>query len=182
MVWRHSPELYSVVLTLSRVSVLSPPWCSKFLSYVTGWITVISWQAALASSAFLGGLMIQGLLALNYPSYVAQRWHGTLILYALVGISLLVNTWLARLLPRIEGIVLVIHVIGFFCVLIPLVYLAPHGTPAEVFATFNNDSGWESQGLSFMIGLSTSMFAFIGCDAASHMGKLALLLDVGGSK
>ncbi|KUJ14245.1 amino acid transporter-like protein [Mollisia scopiformis] len=153
------------------VAILSPPWCSKFLSYLTGWITVIGWQAALASSALLGGVMIQGLLVLNYPTYVFERWHGTLLLYALIVIGLVINTWLARLLPRIEGLVLGIHVIGFFCTLIPLVYLGPHGSPSDVFAAFNDGGGWGSQGLSFMIGLSTSMFAFIGFDAASHMAE-----------
>lgn len=116
--------------------------------------------------------MIQGLLVLNYPEYDFKRWHGTLFLYALVAIALFINTWLARLLPRVEGLVLVVHIVGFFCVLIPLVYLGPHDSPAAVFANFNDGGGWGSQGLSFMVGLSTSMFAFVGCDAASHMGRL----------
>lgn len=125
-------------------------------------MTAISWQAALASSAFLGGTMIQGLLVLNYEKYVFQRWHGTLLFYAIIALSLFVNTVLARLLPKIESVVLFIHVIGFFCILIPLVYLAPHGSARDVFATFNNGGGWGTDGLSFFIGLSTSMFAFIG--------------------
>ncbi|PQE27665.1 choline transport protein [Rutstroemia sp. NJR-2017a BBW] len=155
----------------SMVAILSPPWCSKFLSYMTGWVTVIAYQACLASSAFLGGTMIQGLLVLNCPSYGYQRWHGTLLLYAFVSLALLVNTWLARLLPRFESLVLVIHVVGFFCILIPLTYLAPHVSAKEVFATFVDGGEWGSQGLSFMIGLSTGMFGFIGCDAASHMAE-----------
>lgn len=133
--------------------------------------------------------MIQGLLVLNHKDYVFHRWHGTLLFYAIITLSLCVNTYFARHLPKIESIVLVIHVIGFFCILIPLVYLAPHGSPKDVFATFNNGGGWGTGGLSFFIGLSTSMFAFIGnvarlkaksrpslmrlpgCDAASHMGQ-----------
>ncbi|MCJ1426816.1 hypothetical protein MMC29_004719, partial [Sticta canariensis] len=153
------------------VAILSPPSCSKFLSYLTGWMTVISWQAALASSAFLGGTMIQGLLVLNYEGYNFKKWHGTLLLYAIIALSLFVNTYFARLLPKIESMVLFVHVVGFFCILIPLVYLAPHGSPKDVFATFNNGGGWGTEGLSFFIGLSTSMFAFIGCDAASHMAE-----------
>jgi choline transport protein len=105
--------------------------------------------------------MIQGLAALNYPSYVFERWHGTLILYGIIFLSLFVNTYLARILPEIEAVVLLLHVIGFFVVLIPLVYLAPPGSAHSVFGTFTNDSGW-SKGLSFCIGLATSMFSFIG--------------------
>ena len=180
-------------LIFLRVAILSPPSCSKFLSYLTGWVSVIAWQAGLASGAFIGGTIIQGLLVLNHPDYVFQRWHGTLLFYAIVVIALFVNTYLVRMLPRIESIVLIIHIIGFFGILIPLVYFAPHGTPADVFATFNNGGGWSTTGLSFFVGLATSIFSFIGkclgisycdsnhpaelikciagIDAASHMGK-----------
>ncbi|KAL9102558.1 MAG: hypothetical protein Q9163_002308 [Psora crenata] len=150
----------------SMVSVFAPAWCSKFLSYLTGWVTVISWQAALASSAFLGGTMIQGLLVLNYEGYQFERWHGTLLFYAIIGFSLFINTYLARLLPKIEAMVLVIHVVGFVCILIPLVYLAPHSSAKEVFTTFSNGGDWSTDGLSFFVGLSTSMFAFIGSSFA----------------
>ncbi|KAL8651850.1 MAG: hypothetical protein Q9210_003024 [Variospora velana] len=153
------------------VALLAPKSCSKFLSYLTGWITVISWQAALASSAFLGGTMIQGLLVLNYDGYSMERWHGTLLFYAIILLSLFINTYLARLLPKIEGMVLIIHVVGFVCILIPLVYLAPHGTATDVFATFTNGGGWNTDGLAFFVGLSTSMFSFIGADAATHMAE-----------
>jgi amino acid transporter len=129
---------------------------------MTGWMTVISWHAALASAAFLAGGMIQGLLVLNYPTYSFERWHGTLLFYAVIVCSLFVNTYLARLLPSIESVILILHVIGFFCILIPLTYLAPHHSAKEVFATFANEGSWSSTGLSFFVGLATSMFGFIG--------------------
>ncbi|KAL8801575.1 MAG: hypothetical protein Q9182_004361 [Xanthomendoza sp. 2 TL-2023] len=95
------------------VALLAPSSSTKFLSYLTGWITMIAWQACLAGSAFLGGTMIQGLLVLNNDNYVPERWHGTLLFYAIILFSLIINTYLARLLPKIEGMVLIIHVAGF---------------------------------------------------------------------
>ena len=145
-----------------RVAILSPKSCSKFLSYLTGWMTVISWQAGLASGAFLGGTMIQGLLVLNHPSYNYHRWHGTLLFYTIIIVALFVNTYLARQLPKIEAMVLIIHVMGFFGILVPMVYLAPQSNARDVFATLSDGGGWSSKGLSFFIGLSTSMYAFIG--------------------
>jgi choline transport protein len=155
------------------VAILCPPWCSKFFSYVTGWVTFVAWQAVLASAALLGGTMIQGLLILNYPDYVFYAWQGTLLFYAIVALALFVNTVLARLLPAIESGILVIHIVGFFGILIPLVYLAPHGSPSDVFTLFNNGGGWATDGLSFFVGETTVMFAFVGIDAAAHMGMLA---------
>ena len=67
---------------ITRVAVLAPPSCSKFLSYLTGWITVIAWQAVTASSVYLYGSTIQGLVILNHPEYMPQRWQTTLLFYA----------------------------------------------------------------------------------------------------
>ena len=117
----------------------------------------------MASGAFLAGTIIQGLLVLNYPSnYVFQRWHGTLLFYAIASLGFFFNTYLVRLLPRIESSFLVIHILGFFGILIPLTYLAPHGSVTDVFQNFNNGGGWSTTALSFFVGLTTSLYAFIG--------------------
>ena len=76
--------------------------------------------------------------------------------------TLFVNTYLARILPRIESLMLIIHVLGFFGVLIPLVYLSPHKSAHEVFTTFQNLGGWKTDGLSFFVGFTTAMTCFLG--------------------
>lgn len=106
--------------------------------------------------------MIQGLVVLNNPSYSYERWHGTLIFYAIMLLSAVFNTVLASRLPLIERATLVIHIIGFFAVLIPLVVLAPHGTAHDVFAQFLNGGGFKTQGISFFVGVTGSVFSFIG--------------------
>jgi choline transport protein len=132
-------------------------------------MSIITWQATMASAAFLSGTMVQGLVKLNHPDYIMKRWHGTLIFYAVVFFSLFINTYLARILPEIEALVLLFHLMGYFAVLIPLVYLAPHGNASSVFANFTNEGGWSPRGLSFFIGTSTGMFSFIGMSRFKHM-------------
>ncbi|KAL0255031.1 hypothetical protein SLS55_009558 [Diplodia seriata] len=144
------------------VAVLSPPSCSKFLSYTTGWLCVIGWQCTVASAGYLSGTLIQGLLVLNYPDYEFQRWHGTLLHIAVILVALFFNTITKPLLPIVELILLGLHVVGFFALIIPLVDLAPHASPKEVFATFYNGGDWSSDGLSFFVGLTATMFAFVG--------------------
>ena len=131
---------------------------------------MLSWQACLASAAYLGGTIIQGLLVLNYPNYDFQRWHGTLLLYAVVLLAMLFNTYLAKQLPKVEGAVLIIHIVGFFGVLITLVYLAPHGSSHDVFVKYLASGGYDN-GTSFFVGLITTVFAFIGADGAIHMSE-----------
>jgi hypothetical protein len=66
-------------------------------------------------------------------------------------------------------LILILHVLGFFAILIPLVILGPHGDVEELFTTFVNNGGWPSQGLSFMVGMMGNVFAFVGTDAAFHV-------------
>jgi len=144
------------------VAVLAPSSSRKFLSYMTGWLSVVAWQMFVASTCYICGTLIQGLLVLNSPSYSYQRWHGTLLFFAVLSFGLFVNTYLGRILPRIESLMLILYVMGFFAVLIPLVYLAPHKSASEVFTTFQNLGGWNSMGLSFFVGFITAMGSFLG--------------------
>ncbi|KAF2112037.1 amino acid/polyamine transporter I [Lophiotrema nucula] len=151
-------------------ALLAPAKWSKFLSWLTGWVSVLGWQAGCASGTFLGGTIIQGLLVLNDPTYNYQRWHGTLLLYAVLLVSVFVNTVAIRILPALEGIILILHVLGFFAILIPLVHLAPISPAEFVFETWSNVSGY-SDGLSWLVGLLTSSVLFIGFDGACHMAE-----------
>lgn len=159
--------------------MLAPPSSRKFFSYITGnrfppiaygfvltvfpgWLTVAGWQAFAASGGFLTGTIIQGLIVMNHPDYNFQRWHGTLLFWAVILVAVLVNTIMLNLLPKIESVILVIHVLGFFAILIPLVYMAPHGTASDVFTVFVNGGGWKTTGLSFFVGITGNVFAFLG--------------------
>jgi choline transport protein len=125
-------------------------------------MATLGWQATAASGVFFGATMLQGLLVLNYPSYDPRLWHGTLLLYAFLVIVVIVNTLGAKWLPKIEGFILILHVVGFFAIMIPLVYLAPHGSPSFVFVTFINNSGWNDNGVAWLVGLLSANLPFIG--------------------
>ncbi len=125
-------------------------------------MTLISWQALCAAAAYVAGTLVQGLLVLNYPSYNYQRWHGALLLYAVVFLALFVNTYLGRFLPQIEAMMLLFHILGFFGILIPLVYLSPHQRAEFVFTDFLNLGDWNSKVLAFFVGLISAMNSFPG--------------------
>ena len=92
-------------------------------------------------------------------------------MYAVLGLTVLVNTLFVKYLPGLEGVVLILHVIGFFAIMIPLVDLAPISPASFVFTEFTNLSGYPSNGLSFLIGQAAIAILFIGYDGACHMGK-----------
>ena len=125
-------------------------------------MTVAGWQASVASGAFVAGTLIQGFIELVYPTYTPHLWHGTLLLYAVLTLSTFATTTFGSALPHIESALLVVYVLGFIGVMIPLVYLGPHGTAQDVFTTFINQGGWSSQGLSFFVGIPGIAFLFLG--------------------
>lgn len=93
-------------------------------------------------------------------------------MYAILLLAILVNTLLVKFLPHLEGIVMILHVVGFFAIMIPLVALAPISSASFVFTDFTNLSGYSSNGLSWLIGQAAVAILFIGYDGACHMGML----------
>ncbi|KFA69706.1 hypothetical protein S40285_08105 [Stachybotrys chlorohalonatus IBT 40285] len=153
------------------VAMLAPRSCAKFLSYLTGWLTVGGWQGSVSSSALLTGNMVLGMAAMNHESFMPELWQGTLLFWAVFVFAVFVNTLVSSALPKFEGLILVLHILGFFAILIPLVTLGPHGNTTEIFTTWVNNGGWQTQGISFMIGMMGNAFAFVGTDAAFHMSE-----------
>ncbi|KAL4970753.1 putative GABA permease [Aspergillus stella-maris] len=153
------------------VSEFAPRRCQKFLSYITGWLTAIGWQCAIVTIAMLAGTIIQGLIVLNNPSYAFERWHGTLLVVAITTFSILFNTFLAKNLPMVEALILIIHVVGLFAIIIPLWVLAPRNNAKAVFTEFNNGGGWNSDGTATLVGFSTTITSMIGYDCSVHMSE-----------
>ncbi|KAL8682932.1 MAG: hypothetical protein Q9186_001095 [Xanthomendoza sp. 1 TL-2023] len=153
------------------VSEFAAPSKQKFVSYMTGWLCVLGWQAGSAAGCYLAGTEIQGLIVLNHPGYVPQRWHGSLIAIALVLVSLFINTILAKVLPTIQATILVLHVFGFIAILTPLWVLSPHAPADRVFREFNDGGDWRSMGLATLVGILSPTVALIGPDAAVHISE-----------
>ncbi|KAI7536271.1 amino acid transporter [Hortaea werneckii] len=145
------------------VSELAPKRWQKLLSYIVGWLGVLGWQTGIAFSGYLTGTQIQGLLVLNYPGYVFERWHGTLLIIAMLSFAVFFNTVLAHRLPLVEGLILFIHVFGFIGIFATLLALSPKASHEAVWNTFY-DPGWNNTGLSG--GLVAATAPLLGADAA----------------
>jgi choline transport protein len=124
-------------------------------------MTFAGWQAVTASAAFLTGTLFQSVIAMVKPGYVPKPRQTMLFLWAILAFAVFINTVASKTLAHFEGLILVFHILGFFAILIPLVYLSPHDD-ASLFTTFVDSGGWPTQGLSFMVGLPAAIFSLIG--------------------
>ena len=125
----------------------------------------------MATVGYLNGTMLQGLIILTDPTYDPKPWQSVLLYWAVIFFAVTINTIVSSWLPRFEAVILILHVLGFFGILFPLVILGPHVPASEVFQNFSNGGDWPTMGLSFFVGLLGNVFAFFGADGAVHMAE-----------
>ncbi|KAI1971601.1 hypothetical protein LOZ51_006761 [Ophidiomyces ophidiicola] len=175
MVFASLAEMASMAPTAGGqyhwVSEFAPRSWQKYLSYITGWICTLGWQCTIVAISFIAGTVIQGLITLNNDAYVPKQWHGTLLVIGIAIFAVFFNTLLAKKLPMVEGLFLILHALGIFLIIIPLWVLAPRHSAKFVFTEFNNGGGWNSIGTSALIGFTTSLPSMIGYDCTVHMAE-----------
>ncbi|KAI1764098.1 putative GABA transporter [Hypoxylon sp. FL1150] len=153
------------------VALMAPRSCSAFLAYMTAWMTTLAWQSLAVSVGYIIATMLQGIIVLTNDTYVPENWHTVLMIWLAGLFAVMVNSTTSRAIAKFEGLILILHLAGFFGVLIPMVYFAPHNDPAEVFTTFLNTGGWSTQGLSFFVGFPVIAGSLLGADCAVHMSE-----------
>ncbi|KAF2141107.1 uncharacterized protein K452DRAFT_229389 [Aplosporella prunicola CBS 121167] len=153
------------------VSEFAPAKFQRFLSYFTGWMSTMSWQAGSASGPLLVGTLIQSCATVAYPEYAPTNWQGTLMVFAVLGLVGILNIWGSSAMPVFQNMMLVVHVFGFLSLIIILWVLAPHNTAETVFTGFTNQGGWSTMGLSLMVGQISAVYACICFDAPAHMSE-----------
>ncbi|KAF2098384.1 hypothetical protein NA57DRAFT_77176 [Rhizodiscina lignyota] len=128
----------------------------------------MDWQSGAASTAFLAGTEIQGLIVLNHlETYTFERWHGTLIVIAITLICGIVNSILAK--TPFPGMVRCNTARCW-----PLRYhdylAGPHSQVVSP-RCLDTGAGWGSTGLLCLIGTLAPTTSIMGSDAAAHMSE-----------
>ncbi|GAA5848831.1 hypothetical protein JCM8547_006361 [Rhodosporidiobolus lusitaniae] len=136
---------------ISWAEELAPPSCASFVRYYTAWATTLGWTFIGCSAAFVFANALTGVAMFTHSDYVPERWHTSLMLWAVVLFALFVNIYGFRILGLLNT------AMGFLA--------------SYVFAEFINETGWSSDGVAFFIGLVGSAFSTIGFDAVAHMSE-----------
>ncbi|OBS28349.1 hypothetical protein FPOA_02288 [Fusarium poae] len=153
------------------VAALAPSSICSSASFMTGWVSIGGQVVLTASAAFAAGLETQSLIIVNDSSYVPERWQGVLFYWAVLTYALVLNIWGHRALPWHNYVSGIIHVGGFVIVVVVLGVMAPKNTSSFVFKEVTNQSGWSDDGVSWLVGLLTTVYPFLGYDAACHMAE-----------
>ena len=73
-----------------------------------------------------------------------------LLFWVVMAFVVFINVLASTMLPIFEGFILVLHIIGFFAILLPLAVLGEHQDFYQVFGLWLNECFLPSQGVSFM--------------------------------
>lgn len=121
-------------------------------------MSVLAWQAGAASGSFLTGTIIQGLISIRDPTYKPQNWQGTLFVFAMIAVIYFFNVYASNWMPRIQNVLLALHLMTWVVVVVVLFCVAPHNSPKVVFTEFYNGGGWPTIGISLMIGQISAIY------------------------
>ncbi|KAJ5990782.1 amino acid/polyamine transporter I [Penicillium canescens] len=126
----------------------------RFISFFQGWVTVFSWSALVCIAPYFIGTQIQGMVVLAHPDYELVRWRGTLLMWAVAIIPIIINIFARRVLGGIEVAAGIMHVVFLPVTIAVFVILAPRNPDSFVWNTFVGGlSGWKDSGVVFSIGL-----------------------------
>ena len=143
-------------------SEFAPEKYQKFLSYASGWMSTLGWLASTASSVFVCSTLIQSMIEVPRPEWLFENWQYTLLALAFLAVTIVFNTYLAKVLPALETISLVGHLLGFIVVLVPLWVMCPKNSAEEVFTSFVNSGGWSNIGTACLVSQIAVLYCNLG--------------------
>ncbi len=110
------------------------------------------------------------MVVLTDPTYVYERWHGTLFAWALFAILAIVNIFACRVLPGLEVVGVVTHLLYFLVWIIVLAAMAPKSSAEFLLATNSfGISEWSHRGVQWCVGLLSIFFPLGRFDGVLHM-------------
>jgi choline transport protein len=133
---------------------------------------MFAWITGGAAGPSIIANVIIGLVIFNYDDYVPKRWHTTLVMWAIILMTLVFNLWFRKFINAMELIGGICHFLFFLVAIITLAALAERNTPQFVFQNFTRGlSGWDNDGVTWGLGLLTISYAVNGFDGVLHMSE-----------
>lgn len=134
-------------------------------------LTWFSWISILAGVVNIAANVTLTLVATNYPDYVVKGWHTVLVMYAYLIVLGLMNMYAFWIIPWVELLAGLLHVILWIVFATVLLTLAPRHTADFVFFEKANLGGWDSDFVAFNLGLVLITWGFVGFDASVHISE-----------
>jgi len=140
---------------------LAPPKYRRSITWMQGWMTWFSWISILASVNVAANITTT-LIVMSYPQYVLQGWHTVLIMWSYMLVLSLLNMYAFWIIPWMELLASLLHVVLWIVFAAVLLTLAPRHPAEFVFLEKANGSSWDSDFVSFNLGIILITWGFVG--------------------
>lgn len=127
--------------------------------------------ASICSSLSMSCIGIHKLL---HPDYELKHWH-VFVGYECINAVLTLFNIYSTPLPYISQFGLYTSLLSFAMTFIICIVsrsdntVDPWPKASNIFGSFDNQTGWNSSGMAFVVGLVNPIWAFVGIDSATHM-------------
>jgi choline transport protein len=128
------------------------------------WTSTVAWQAGYAQGIILTGTQIQTIILLMDENYAFPAWHGTLLAFAAILVSYVINVYGVRSLAYWQIPVFAIGTMAYFAYMVPVWISAPKASHTAVWTGFSNTGGWSSMTLAVLVGQLSGISMQTGVD------------------
>jgi choline transport protein len=133
---------------------------------------MVSWQSMVVIQCYAISDIIQAMILVADPTYVATRWRGTLLTMAAAFVVSAFNIILASHLSWCEGVFATVHFFAFVPVLFGLIIMAPKPAASEVFLHISQTAGgWPHASLALFVGHVSNLYTMTGSDRVAHLAE-----------
>lgn len=153
-------------------SAFAPPRYQQVLSYFTGSLCSIGWQARLTAICHILAGVVLALVEINHDDFSPTRWQRNLLTFGIVVVVSAFNALAASHLSVAEGLFAICHVYALVPIVVSLWVLAPKQSVADVFYNCtDNGGGWPSPVLGVLVGQIPAFFTVLGSEATVHISE-----------
>jgi amino acid transporter len=135
-------------------------------------MSTLGWLVSVPSSTFVVTTLIEVLIDFTQPNFAFPNWHYTLIMLAVLDITIFMNTWGTSIFPMLETVSLFAHIAGFIITFVALWIMCPRTSSYDVFVHVVNHGGWSNVGASCLLSQVTVMY----CNLGRHLLALSSYL------
>lgn len=138
----------------------------RVLGYFSGWWNFFGWIFNSASMSSILANQVISMYGLFHPGYEYERWHVFMAFLIINWACCFLVMFANRALPIVTNIGLFLILVGVFitimvCAIMPSQKLGGkgHASSSFVWKEWQNQTGWESNGLVFCMGMLNGAYA-----------------------
>ncbi|KAF0639277.1 hypothetical protein FPSE5266_10246 [Fusarium pseudograminearum] len=150
-------------------ALTSEKW-RKVMSFAVGYINIFGWLTLVTTEGFFAEAQFisAACVVASNGNYSVAAWKTYLIFMAVLTFGSLSMTFGNRILGAWNNLALYWSILSVFVASVVLLSTSNKTDPEFVFATFQNETGW-NDGIAWILGLLQSALSLIGYDAVLHM-------------